>query len=153
MGPEIVASSSVLWPGTADKLGMRLDDSGLRLVLARDLPQAVGRLLPGTVRTFLSRAGVDASAISFWLVHPGGPKVLDAVQAALGLSEGDLRAAWDVWERYGNISSPTLFFIMRALQERDPPAEGALGMMLAFGPGLSCEMVLLRSRGWLGRRA
>jgi predicted naringenin-chalcone synthase len=54
-------------------------------------------------------------------------------------------------QRYGNVSSATVFFIMDALREVAPPREGALGLMLALGPGLSCEMVLLRAAGWLCR--
>jgi alkylresorcinol/alkylpyrone synthase len=128
---------------------MKLTDGGLRLVLASDLPRVIGTLLPATVKEFLAAEGLNVEDVSFWVAHQGGPKVLDAIGEGLDLRADTLRPSWDVWERYGNVSSASVFFILRALQESAPPAPGALGVMLAFGPGLSCEMALLRAGGWL----
>jgi alkylresorcinol/alkylpyrone synthase len=148
-GPEIMASHSTLWPGSLRLLGMRLTDTGFRLQLSRALPQLVARHLAPTMREFLGAYGLTLAEVSFWAVHPGGPRVLESVQAALGLSDAAVRPSWQVWEDHGNLSSATVFFILRHLGKHMPPRPGAYGVMLAFGPGVACEVVLLRAAGWL----
>ncbi len=148
-GPEIVATHTALWPDSTDQLGMRLTDGGFRLVLSPHLPRLIETRLHVFVDEFLARNSVTSEDIAFWVVHPGGPKILDAVAAGLHLSGRDLAATWETWEAAGNLSSATVFFILRHLAHTTPPRPGALGLMLAFGPGVSCEMLLLRAGGWL----
>ena len=149
-GPAIISSGSMLWPDSLDQLGMQLTGAGFRFVLSPALPELVHARLRQTVVGFLERNGLGLSDVGFWIVHPGGPKILDAAADALGLSDEALRPTWDVWEQCGNLSSATVFFILRELQRSAPPREGTLGVMMAFGPGVTCEMMLLRSGGWLG---
>lgn len=78
---------------------------------------------------------------------------MDAIASGLDLPPRALAPTWDTWEAYGNLSSATVFFVLRHLSESAPPYPGALGLMLAFGPGVSCEMVLLRAGGWLSQAA
>jgi len=148
-GPAIISSGSTLWPDSLDQLGMQLTGAGFRFVLSPALPDLVHTRLRDTVVAFLERCGLELGDVGFWIVHPGGPKILDAAADALGLSDNALRPAWDVWEKCGNLSSATVFFILRELQRSAPPRAGTLGLMMAFGPGVTCEMVLLRSGGWL----
>jgi alkylresorcinol/alkylpyrone synthase len=150
-GPQILASRTVLFPDTTDLLGMRLTDTGLRLVLSPALPDAVYRHVPGAVEEFLAARSLSLDSIDFWIVHPGGPKILSAVAEGLRLSASALAPSWSAWRGYGNVSSATVFFIMDALREIAAPREGSLGLMLAVGPGLSCELLLLRAAGWLCR--
>jgi alkylresorcinol/alkylpyrone synthase len=152
VGPEILASGTVLWPGTTDALGMRLTDTGLRLVLAPDLPEIVGERLEPTVTQFLAANSVGRTEIRFWAIHPGGPRVLDAVAQGLHLADHELSPSWEVWRNYGNVSSATVFFILDVLRSHPSVATSDLGLMIAFGPGLSCELTLLRAGGWLGKR-
>jgi alkylresorcinol/alkylpyrone synthase len=148
-GPLILESQSALWGDTLDTLGVRLTDLGFRLFLSPLLPIVIHARLPETVNGFLECHSLRRDDIRFWIVHQGGPKILGAVTAALGLRDRDTQAMWDVWEHHGNLSSASVFFIMKRLAEIAPPAPGDLGLMLAFGPGVSCEMVLLQSQGWL----
>lgn len=148
-GPAILSSASFLWPDSLDQLGMNLTGSGFRFVLSPTLPRLVRTRLRETVVTFLERNALGLEDIGFWVVHPGGPKILDAAAEALDLSADAVRPAWTVWEQCGNLSSATVFFILRELQRAAPPPAGALGLMMAFGPGVACEMVLIRSGGWL----
>jgi alkylresorcinol/alkylpyrone synthase len=97
------------------------------------------------VEAFLGRHEATVSDIAFWAIHPGGPRVVEAIAAALELSDTALEASWDVWERCGNVSSASVLHVLQELLDSDPPAPGSLGMLLAPGPGLSCEMVLLRA--------
>jgi alkylresorcinol/alkylpyrone synthase len=143
-GTRILGSRTVLWPETAFDLGMRLTTTGFRLDLSPQVPRLIRRHLRPTVEAFLGehRAGIED--IAFWAVHPGGPKLLESIGEALGLPEAALGASWHVWEQCGNMSSATALVILRDLIEAGPPP-GSLGMLLAPGPGLSCEMVLLRT--------
>lgn len=151
-GPQVLASQSTFWLDSLDHIGMRLTDSGFRLVLSPRLPRLVRDRLRPTVTQFLAAQGAALDDVRFWVIHPGGPKILEAVAESLELSDEAVQPTWDVWERYGNLSSATVFFILRRLQEAAPPAPGDLGMMIALGPGITCEMVLLRSAGWLSER-
>lgn len=148
-GPAVVADASVLWPESVDKLGMELTDSGFRFVLSPALPSIVRARVRDTVEEFLRENALGLGDVGFWIVHPGGPRILDAVANALELSEEALRPSWKVWERCGNVSSATVFFILREMSSCAPAPEGKLGVMLAFGPGVTCEMLVLRSAGWL----
>jgi len=148
-GPEVLAAGTATWPGTSELLGMQITDEGFRLVLSSKLPGIVRAELPATIDRFLAASGVTRDQLAFWAIHPGGPKVLAAIEESLGLDEAASRPTWEAWEQYGNVSSATVFLVLETLRRAHPPAPGSLGLMLAFGPGVSCEMVLLRAGGWL----
>jgi alkylresorcinol/alkylpyrone synthase len=150
-GPEVLDSQSRLWPETLDHLGMRMTDSGLRLVLSPELPRVVRARLGVTVDEFLARHALTRTDLSFWAIHPGGPRILEATAEALELADRAVQPTWEIWERYGNLSSSTVFFILQHIQQSVPPSPGDVGMLLALGPGISCEMVLLRAAGWLSQ--
>lgn len=146
-GPEIVASRSVLVPGSEDMLATSLTDGGFRLGLSSALPGLLRAHLRGAAETFLRDAGHALEDMNFFAVHPGGPRILEAVGAALDLSRSDMAPTWEVLERFGNTSSAAIFFVLRQLREHHRPRPGALGLVVAFGPGVSCELLLLR---WAG---
>jgi alkylresorcinol/alkylpyrone synthase len=148
-GPQVLASQSALWSDSLDHLGMDLTDTGFRLVLSPRLPGLIRRRLAGTLNAFLERHGLRTADIKFWALHPGGPKILEAVTRSLALPDHAVQPTWDTWENYGNLSSTTVFFVLRRIHDIAPPSPGDLGMMIAFGPGLTCELVLLRAAGWL----
>jgi alkylresorcinol/alkylpyrone synthase len=143
-GLRIVRSRSVLWPETTHDLGMHLTTTGFRLDLSRHVPRLVRKHLRRTVEEFLAESGTRLDDVAFWAIHPGGPKLLDAIGQSLGLPDAALWPTWRVWERCGNVSSATALVTLRDLVDGGLPA-GALGMLLAPGPGLTCEMVLLRA--------
>ncbi len=146
-GLRVMASGSVLWPNSLNHLAMRLSTSGYRFVLSSALASVVRTRLRATVQDFLAANALDLRDVGFWVVHPGGPKILESVADALDLTDDQLGASWRVWERHGNLSSATVFFILRELQATSPPPTGALGVMMAFGPGVTCELVLFRADG------
>jgi prepilin-type processing-associated H-X9-DG protein len=137
---RIVACECAAVPEYADQMVWFADDHGLRLELSQELPDSLGKHVPPAVGAFLDRAGLAMREIDYWLVHPGGPQILDSVQKALALPEGTLDLSRSVLRRFGNMSSPTIFFILR-----DLVASGAGGnvVVMAFGPGLTLELVLL----------
>jgi alkylresorcinol/alkylpyrone synthase len=144
-GLELVGSRSVLWPDSLDELGMRLTPTGLRLGLSTQLTRLVRDRVRPTVDEFLAAHGITLPDLRFFAVHPGGPSILKAVGEALELAEGAIRPTWNVWQRCGNMAAVTLFFILEEIARTAPPAPGDLGLALTFGPGVSCDLLLLRA--------
>jgi alkylresorcinol/alkylpyrone synthase len=150
--PEIVASRSVLLPGSVDRVGIQPSANGLRLVLARDVAAIIRRTLPELAGKFLELHGLHPRDLSFWLVHPGGPRILEAVEQSFALPRAELEHSWAVWRECGNMSSATALFVLeRWLRSAAARARKGVALLLAFGPGVSCEMVLIR-RGGAARR-
>src|ERR671937_526917 len=143
-GWTIEQYGTTLVPEAAKQLGYELRDGGLRIVLSRELPQVVEEHLAGAVDAFLSAAGISLSDVDLVAAHPGGPRIFDAIERALGLRRDALAVPRRVFDEYGNASSAGIFFVLEALQQ-----SGARGraLAIAFGPGLSIELALLQFRG------
>lgn len=146
-GPAMIASGSALIPGTLEHLETKLSVTGLHLNLSPSLPRLLRQGLRRIVERFLRSVGTDLSEIRFLAVHPGGPKILQSVGEGLEIDESLLRASWDVLERCGNMSSATIFFVLERVFTHYTPNHGDLGLVLSFGPGVTCEMLLLRWQG------
>jgi prepilin-type processing-associated H-X9-DG protein len=137
---RLIACRCAAVPECAAQMVWFADDHGLRLQLSQDLPDTLAAHVPGVVTEFLADCGTTRAAVDHWLVHPGGPQILDAVQKALGLRAEALQLSRSVLSRYGNMSSPTIFFILRELLAAR--LDGRC-VALAFGPGLTIELALL----------
>jgi alkylresorcinol/alkylpyrone synthase len=148
-GPTVVATDSVLFPDTIDRDGVHLGSDGLRLLRPRGLADILRGQLGAAVDRVLRRCGRTRGDVAFWVVHPRNRELLDAAAASLALSETALRASRSVWRRSGNLISAAVFHVLDELRAAAPPADGALGMLIAYGAGFGCEMVVLRSAGWL----
>jgi predicted naringenin-chalcone synthase len=127
-------------PAAADQMVWFADDHGLRLELSRELPRTLAEHLPAAVDEVLARNGSARQAVDHWLVHPGGPQILDAVESALELGPDAVVDSRGVLHDYGNMSSSTIFFILQRLIEK---REAGLCVALAFGPGLTIELAVL----------
>jgi len=138
---HLVDCRSVAVPQLADQMVWFAGDHGLQLRLSQDLPDTLAAHLPAAVDRFLLDNRVTRGNVDHWLVHPGGTQILDAVERSLHLSPDALRWSRGVYRRYGNMSSPTILFIMKDLFESEA---GGTALAMAFGPGLTIEMVLLR---------
>lgn len=143
-GPHVIASRSRLYADTQRLLGWDVVDGGFRIVLSGGLPGTVERHLGGDLGDFLRCHGLTAAEVDCWLVHPGGPKVLEAVQRALDLPRAALQRTWDSLARVGNLSSSSVLHVLADALAAERPAAGAVGVLLAMGPGFSSETVLLR---------
>ncbi|KHK96617.1 naringenin-chalcone synthase [Microbacterium mangrovi] len=119
-----------------------IGDSGFTMTLTAEVPRIIGREIRAAVDGFL---GADA-APDVWAVHPGGRSVLDRVEAGLELAPGAVDASRRVLRDYGNMSSPTVLFILRSLMGDPVIGDGARVAALAFGPGLTVESALLTLR-------
>jgi alkylresorcinol/alkylpyrone synthase len=143
-GPSVIATRSVFYPDSEDVMGWEVGAHGFRIVLSATVPAVARERLPGDVDSFLADHGVERSAIRSWVCHPGGPKVLQAMQDGLGLPEAELRISWDNLARRGNMSSASVLMILGDTMSKARPPAGSLGVMLAMGPGFCSELLLLR---------
>lgn len=143
-GPEIVATRSVFYPDSEDVMGWSISESGFGIILSADVPQVVREFLKRDVDAFLADHGLTRSDIASWVCHPGGPKVLEAMQEALELPEGALDVTWRSLQEVGNLSSTSVLLVLAETMENHRPAPGSWGMITAMGPGFCSELVLLR---------
>jgi alkylresorcinol/alkylpyrone synthase len=143
-GPRIIASESFLFPNSLDAMGFDLRDSGFHIVLSKDVPQLIREKIKGLADGFLARQGLKLDDISAFLLHPGGQKLLSFMEAELGLTSADTEISWDVLRRFGNLSSASVLFILQeSMARREMPPE-SYGLLMAFGPGFTAEMILLQ---------
>lgn len=138
-GWNLRATGSCLIEGSEDVMQWHVGDHGFRMTLSARVPELIRSHLGGWLEEWLSGQGLRLGDVRSWAVHPGGPRVLDSVEAALELSQEDTRCSRDVLANHGNMSSPTLLFILGELRQR-----GARGpcVALGFGPGLVVEAAL-----------
>jgi alkylresorcinol/alkylpyrone synthase len=144
-GPEVLDSRSHLYPGTERAMGWDIGATGLKIVLGAEVPTLVEQELGADVRGFLADHGLTQRDVEWYVAHPGGPKVLEAMQEALGLEREALQVTWDSLARIGNLSSASVLHVLADTLTDRPPRPGSYGLMLAMGPGFCSELVLLRA--------
>jgi alkylresorcinol/alkylpyrone synthase len=143
-GPRVIASRGELYPDTADVLGWRLGSDGFRIVLTAELADVVERQLAADVKAFLAERGLAAEDIATWICHPGGPKVIDAVQQSLGLPDSAVAVSRRSLAAVGNMSSASVLHVLQeTIATRRPPA-GSFGLLIGLGPGVSVELILFQ---------
>jgi alkylresorcinol/alkylpyrone synthase len=138
-GPRIADTRSALYPDTAGVIGWNIGDTGFEIVLTAGVADVIADHFPADVAAFL--AANDISSIDHWVAHPGGPKVLEAFEAALDTPR--LQRSWDSLERVGNLSSSSVLHVLADTIDLERPAPGQNGLLFAMGPGVSAELVLL----------
>ncbi len=143
-GPAVVASRSVLFPDSAHYMGWEIKETGMQIVLSADVPEASRGPLSDEIRAFLGEHELTLADIGQWVCHPGGPKVIEALEDGLGLNGTTLERSRAVLRSVGNVSSVSALLILDAVLRDDPPPPGTWGLMLAMGPGFVAEIVLLR---------
>ncbi|MEJ2580600.1 MAG: 3-oxoacyl-[acyl-carrier-protein] synthase III C-terminal domain-containing protein [Acidobacteriota bacterium] len=143
-GPAVVDSRSIFYPNSEDVMGWDISEEGFRIVLSADVPEVVREHLRNDVDVFLDEHGLSRNDVSVWVSHPGGPKVLEAMQEALELPEEAFESAWRSLREVGNLSSTSVLLVLQDAIERKAPEPGSYGVMLAMGPGFCSELVLLQ---------
>lgn len=142
-GPEVVATRSVFYPDTERVMGWDISERGFGIVLSAEVPE-MARHLRGDVDAFLAEHDLTRGDIASWVCHPGGPRVLEALEESLELGNGELDVTWRSLREVGNLSSTSVLLVLEETMARHRPAEGSFGMLLAMGPGFCSELVLLR---------
>lgn len=143
--PEVLASRSRLYPDSERTMGWDVGATGLKIVLDSKVPELVTTYVGGDVEEFLADHGLQRSDIEWYVAHPGGPKVLEALQGALGVERQALQVTWDSLARIGNLSSASVLHVLADTLLQRPPRPGSYGLMIAMGPGFCSELVLLRA--------
>lgn len=137
---RLVDQRSDVVPNSTDLMSWRIGDHGFEMQLSSQVPQTIRDLLRPWLTDWLHQNSLHIDDIRSWAIHPGGPRILAACQDALGLADADLAASRDVLADYGNMSSPTILFI---LQKQRQTGNHMPCVALAFGPGLTMEAALL----------
>lgn len=145
--PEVLASRSRLYPDSERTMGWDVGAGGLKIVLDSNVPALVEAHVGGDVREFLADQGLSQDDIEWYVAHPGGPKVLEALSSALAVPRAALEVTWDSLARIGNLSSASVLNVLADTLADHPPRPGSYGLMLAMGPGFCSELVLLRAPG------
>jgi alkylresorcinol/alkylpyrone synthase len=143
-GPEILATRSSFYNNTEDAMGWAVSEKGFHIVLSPAVPQIVLDHLAQDVDAFLGEQGLQRSDISSWIMHTGGPKVLEATATALGLPREALEVSWECLRKVGNLSSASVLLVLDEFMNRKRPAPGTLSILAAMGPGFCAELLLLR---------
>jgi predicted naringenin-chalcone synthase len=142
-GIAIMGFQAALIPESWEQMTWRLGVLAFDMVLSGAVPGLIGRHLPGIVESLRARFADHDFAL--WAVHPGGRSVLDAVEAALALPPAALAASREVLRSHGNMSSPTVMFVLRSLMQSAASGQG--GVAMAFGPGLTAETMVFQTVG------
>ncbi|HTR37914.1 MAG TPA: 3-oxoacyl-[acyl-carrier-protein] synthase III C-terminal domain-containing protein [Bryobacteraceae bacterium] len=143
-GPAILATRSVFYPDSEHVMGWDISERGFRIVLSREVPYVVHEHLAQDVDAFLEDQGLTRAEIGSWVLHTGGPRVLEATAAALDLPEGALDTSWECLRRTGNLSSASVLVVLEEFMTKRRPAPGTYSILAAMGPGFCSELVLLR---------
>jgi predicted naringenin-chalcone synthase len=136
---HLTASGTYLLPNSLDAMTWTIQDHGFEMTLSKQVPQLIGKYLRPWLSAWLQQQGVNINDVGSWAIHPGGPRIVAAVEEALNLPRSATATAWEVFRDFGNMSSPTVLFIIDKLrQARAPRPCVAIG----FGPGLTAEVAL-----------
>ncbi len=147
-GPTVLASRSRIYPDTERTMGWDVSENGFRIVLSAGVPEVITSYVGDDVNDFLADHDLKTVDIARWVCHPGGPKVLDAMESALDLHDGQLDVTWRSLAAIGNLSSSSVLHVLAdtlsGSAESAPPEPGTPGLLLAMGPGFCAEMVLIQ---------
>jgi predicted naringenin-chalcone synthase len=138
---RVAATGSCLIPDSPDAMTWTIGDHGFEMTLSKQVPSLIATQLRPWLQGWLARQGVALEAVGSWAVHPGGPRILTAVEEALRLPPAALLPSRRVFAECGNMSSPTLLFILDRLRKEKAVRPCVL---LGFGPGLMAEAALVR---------
>lgn len=143
-GPEVLATRSIFYPGTEEMMGWDISETGFHIVLSPDVPKVIRENLAHDVDAFLSGFGLGRGDIASWIIHTGGPKVLEAVEETLELPAGALDISWSSLRQVGNLSSASVLVVLEDVLARRRGEPGTYSVLAAMGPGFCSELLLLR---------
>lgn len=141
----VLATRSRLYPDSERTMGFDVASTGLKIVLDAEVPRIIGRHIRDDVDRFLADHGLSRDDIGWWVCHPGGPKVIEALEAALEVPRDAVALTWRSLEQVGNLSSASVLHILEDTLRERPPTPGSYGVLMAMGPGFCSELVLLRA--------
>lgn len=144
VGATVIDSQSTLWYNSLRVMGWDVVERGLAVVFGVEIPRYVAEMFRPEVDRFLQKHKLMVQQIAHFIFHPGGAKVIDSYDEALDLTNGHLDPSREILRQYGNMSSPTVLFVLDYILQHSMPAPGDFGLVAALGPGFSAEQVLVR---------
>lgn len=147
VGPEVLAHEVELWSNTLGARGAMLTQSGLRHFASPALVRTLRARLRNTVEGFLTRHSVSPRELQLYVLNPIDHRVLELISSILDIPADAMRPAWAAWEEFGNTLSAGPLYVMDALRRSAPPADCSLGLVVVLGPGMTCDLMLLRWQG------
>jgi len=142
--PRVVATKSTFYPNTEHLMGWNINHTGFNIVLSAEVPDLVNAELKNTVEDFLAENNMHMHQICSFIMHSGGPKVLQAMESSLSLPPGALAASWNSLRQRGNLSSASVLTVMQDYLHNRPGSPGCYSMMGAMGPAFCSELLLLQ---------
>lgn len=145
--PQIIDSRSNLVPNTSDLIGVDIlvKNGSFRAIVKPEVPDLLPDAIAQTIEPLLKKNNLSLEDISHWILHPGGPKIVRAIEEQFELDEDALSLSWSTLKEVGNLSSAhVLYMLDRLLASNNPPSPGEYGLLVAMGPGLSQEAILLK---------
>ena len=142
---RVRATRSRLYPDSERTMGFDVGGTGLRIVLDASVPVVIGRYVREDVDGFLADHGLRIEDVGWWVCHPGGPKVIEALQESLQLPRSAVEITWDSLASIGNLSSASVLHVLEDTLRDRPPEPGSWGVLMAMGPGFCSELVLLQA--------
>jgi len=142
-GPRIVATRSMLFEDSRHIMGWRFTSDGMRLVLSQEVTELVRQRFRPMAEEFLSENQLGLDDIAHWILHPGGRRIIEAYQEALGRVEGALAWTRNSLAKVGNLSSASVLFVLEDVLQQGAPKPGDRAFLAAPGPGFGVEMLVL----------
>ena len=143
IGPTIIDTRSHLYPDTEGVMGWDIGSQGFKIVLTAEVPDLVHQYLGTDIRRLLAEHHLTVDDVGAWVSHPGGPKIIEAIEDELGVGPQALEMTWLSLAEVGNLSSSSVLHVLRDTLDKRSLTPGTPGMLMAMGPGFCSELVLL----------
>lgn len=142
---EIEFAESFLFENSAKFMGWKIGNNGFEMMLSSELPKIILNSASPRAKEILLNKGFNISQIKHWALHPGGRAILDSLQNGLELSDEQLKPSREILKNYGNLSSVSILFVLKNIKENNLLQKDEYCCAIAFGPGLTMELVLFRT--------
>jgi alkylresorcinol/alkylpyrone synthase len=142
---NLLESLSTTYFDSLDVMGWEILNNGFKAIFSKDIPSIVRNKVWVNIESLLSNRSISIGDVKHYVVHPGGPKVLNEYEDSLGLEEGAFGCSRKVLREHGNMSSPTVLYVLKEFMERERWSDGEYGIISALGPGFSSELILFKT--------
>lgn len=142
-GLHIIKTATRFFPETLDFMGFDVEPTGFHIFLSPRITGLIRANLPSEIEAILNESGLNTEEINAWLFHPGGARILEAIERGLHIDKEKIKESREVLKHYGNLSSATIFFIIDAYLQNSQKANVAHQVVGAVGPGFQLNTVLM----------
>ncbi len=144
-GIRLLNSLSTIYDNSLDVMGWDIAEEGLRVIFSKDIPTIVRDCVKPNIMELLNINNLTLNDLKHFVTHPGGLKVLDAYEQSLGLENGKLNLSRNVLNRHGNMSSPSVIYVLNEFLSQNSYRSDEYGLISSLGPGFSSELILFRT--------